>query len=152
MESSIKSNYNNLHFSTQTPTEHLPNRSISLTTEVYARDVSQLSSSESLTEAPDLVAGLWRPLYVEWRNYAINYVKRPMFAYVIYIILMCLIVLIIVIVCQTNSDNNKNERNSSIPHLRSFPKEARNCSENEAAEMLQNKKNGFGLLKLHGKL
>jgi hypothetical protein len=23
------------------------------------------------------VAGLWRPLYVEWRNYAINYVKRP---------------------------------------------------------------------------
>jgi hypothetical protein len=30
-------------------------------------------------EAPDLVAGLWRrPLYVEWRNYAINYVKRPM--------------------------------------------------------------------------
>jgi hypothetical protein len=34
-------------------------------------------SSESLTEAPDLVAGLWRPLYVEWRNYAINYVKRP---------------------------------------------------------------------------
>jgi hypothetical protein len=30
-----------------------------------------------LTEAPDLVAGLWRPLYVEWRNYAINYVKRP---------------------------------------------------------------------------
>jgi hypothetical protein len=34
-------------------------------------------SSESLTEALDLVAGLWRPLYVEWRNYAINYVKRP---------------------------------------------------------------------------
>jgi hypothetical protein len=30
-----------------------------------------------LTEAPDLVAGLWRPLYVEWRNYAINYAKRP---------------------------------------------------------------------------
>jgi hypothetical protein len=29
-------------------------------------------SSESLTEAPDLVAGRWRPLYVEWRNYAIN--------------------------------------------------------------------------------
>jgi hypothetical protein len=25
------------------------------------------------------VAGLWRPLYVEWRNYAINYVKRPIF-------------------------------------------------------------------------
>jgi hypothetical protein len=23
------------------------------------------------------VEGLWRPLYVEWRNYAINYVKRP---------------------------------------------------------------------------
>jgi hypothetical protein len=34
-------------------------------------------SSESLTEAPDLVAGLWRHLYVEWRNYAINYVKQP---------------------------------------------------------------------------
>jgi hypothetical protein len=34
-------------------------------------------SSESLKEAPDLVAGLWRPPYVEWRNYAINYVKRP---------------------------------------------------------------------------
>jgi hypothetical protein len=33
-----------------------------------------------LTEAPDLVAGLWRPLYVEWRNYAINYVKRPIAA------------------------------------------------------------------------
>jgi hypothetical protein len=27
--------------------------------------------------SPDLVAGLWHPLYVEWRNYAINYVKRP---------------------------------------------------------------------------
>jgi hypothetical protein len=38
---------------------------------------TEYHSSESLTEAPDLVAGLWRPLYVEWRNYAINYVKRP---------------------------------------------------------------------------
>jgi hypothetical protein len=36
-----------------------------------------MHSSESWTEAPDLVAGLWRPLYVEWSNYAINYVKRP---------------------------------------------------------------------------
>jgi hypothetical protein len=34
---------------------------------------TEYHSSESLTEAPDLVAGLWRPLYVEWRNYAINY-------------------------------------------------------------------------------
>jgi hypothetical protein len=34
-------------------------------------------SSESLMEALDLVGGWWRPIYVEWRNYAINYVKRP---------------------------------------------------------------------------
>jgi hypothetical protein len=29
-------------------------------------------SSESLTEAPDLVAGLWRPLYVEVTNFSIS--------------------------------------------------------------------------------
>jgi hypothetical protein len=29
-------------------------------------------SSESMMEAPNLVAGLWRPLYVELRNYALN--------------------------------------------------------------------------------
>jgi hypothetical protein len=38
-------------------------------------------SSESLTEAPDLVAGLWAYGALSTsngdRNYAINYVKRP---------------------------------------------------------------------------
>jgi hypothetical protein len=44
----------------------------------YAPSTLQIKRSRIYQISGRVVAGLWRRLYVEWRNYAINYVKRPM--------------------------------------------------------------------------